>query len=191
MHSSTQLPIAISVLLLASFDLLSLRVGLEGVLGSFAAGIVVGLASHAEPGKLFRQKMEALCFGFFVPFFFVVSGVNLDLAVLLRNPKSVLLVPLFLLLYLVVRGVPVFLYGNDLPRYERLPFALYSATALPMVVAIANVGVRTGKLSSGIAAALVGAAVISVLLFPTIAGALLSKRSPAGSGRRACSDSSP
>ena len=48
---------------------------------------------------------------------------------------------------------------DDLPRYERLPFALYSATALPMVVAIANVGVRTGKLSSGIAAALVGAAV--------------------------------
>ncbi len=74
----------------------------------FAAGIVVGLASHAEPGKVFRHKMEAICFGFLVPFFFVVSGVNLDLAVLLRNPKSVLLVPLFLLLYLVVRGVPVF-----------------------------------------------------------------------------------
>ncbi len=84
MHSSTQLPIALSVLLLASFDLLSRKVGLESVLGAFAAGMVVGLASQGEAGKLFRQKTEALCFGFFVPFFFVVSGINLDLAALLQ-----------------------------------------------------------------------------------------------------------
>lgn len=180
MHSSTQLPIALSVLLIASFDLLSLKVGLEAVLGAFAAGMVVGLASQGESGKLFRQKSEALCFGFFVPFFFVVSGINLDLRALLQSPKSLLLVPLFLLLFVVVRGAPVFFYGkDDIPKQERLPLALYSATALPMVVAITNIGVRTGDMPSDIAAALVGAAVLSVLLFPTIAGAMLSKNAPA------------
>lgn len=182
MNSSTQLPIATSMLLLVSFDLLSRRVGLEAVLGSFAAGMVVGLASQGEPGKLFRQKIEALCFGFFVPFFFVVSGINLDLGALLHTTTSMLLVPLFLLLFLVVRGAPVFLYSNEMPKYQRLPFALYSATALPMVVAITNVGVRTGHLRTDIAAALVGAALMSVLLFPALAGALMSKSPPAGRG---------
>jgi len=182
MNSSTQLPIATSMLLLVSFDLLSRRVGLEAVLGSFAAGMVVGLASQGEPGKLFRQKIEALCFGFFVPFFFVVSGINLDLGALLHTTTSMLLVPLFLLLFLVVRGAPVFLYSNEMPKYQRLPFALYSATALPMVVAITNVGVQTGHLRTDLAAALVGAALMSVLLFPALAGALMSKSPPAGRG---------
>ncbi len=178
MHSSTQLPVALSVLILTSFDLVSRSIGLEAVLGAFAAGMVVGLAAQGEPGKLFRQKTEALCFGFCVPFFFVVSGINLDLRALLASPKSLLLVPLFLLLFVVVRGAPVFLYGNDIPKRERLPLALYSATALPMVVAITNIGVRTGQMPTQIAAALVGAGVLSVLLFPTIRGALLAKNAP-------------
>ena len=182
MNSSTQLPIATSMLLLVSFDLLSRRVGLEAVLGSFAAGMVVGLASQGAPDKLFRQKIEALCFGFFVPFFFVVSGINLDLGALVHTTKSMLLVPLFLLLFLVVRGAPVFLYSNEMPKYQRLPFALYSATALPMVVAITNVGVQTGHLRTDLAAALVGAALMSVLLYPALAGALMSKSPPAGRG---------
>lgn len=86
-----------------------------------------------------------------------------------------LLVPMFLILFLLVRGVPVFLYRKDLSKNERWPFALYSATALPMVVAISAIGVHTGRMRSDVAAALVGAGLLSVLLFPTIAGALLSR----------------
>ena len=72
----------------------------------------MGLASHAEPGKLFRQKMEALCFGFFVPFFFVVSGVNLDLAVPAAKPE---IGPPGAALPAALSGGawgPVFLYGR-------------------------------------------------------------------------------
>jgi Kef-type K+ transport system membrane component KefB len=143
MHSSTQLPVCISLLLLASFDVLSRKIGFEAVLGAFAAGMVVGLASRGEANKLFREKMEAICFGFFVPFFFVVSGINLDLGALLKSTKTMLLVPIFLVLFLVVRGAPVFLYRKDLAKEQRWPFALYSATALPMVVAITDIGIRT------------------------------------------------
>lgn len=175
MHSSTQLPVVLSLLLVAVFVTLSQAIGLESVLGSFAAGMVVGLATQGEAGKLFREKTEAICFGFLVPFFFVVSGMNLDVGALLRNPKTLLLTPLFLLLFLVVRGAPVALYRNDIARYERWPLVLYSATALPMVVAITDIGVRTGRLQAEIAAALVGAGLLSVLLFPTIASALLSR----------------
>jgi Kef-type K+ transport system membrane component KefB len=175
MHSSTQLPVCISLLLVASLDVLSERFGLEAVLGAFAAGMVVGLASQGEANKLFHEKMEAVCFGFLIPFFFVMSGVNLDLRSLFQSPKSMVLLPVFLTLFLVVRGAPVFLYRSDLAKAERWPFALYSATALPMVVAITSIGVRTGRMHSDIAAALVGAGLLSVLAFPTIAGALLSK----------------
>lgn len=176
MHASTQLPVCISLLILAGFDVLSERIGLEAVLGAFAAGMIVSQASRGEAGQVFREKMEAISFGFFVPFFFVVSGINLDVGSLVHSAKTMLLVPLFLALFLLVRGAPVIrLYRKDLARNERWPFALYSATALPMVVAIAAIGVRTGRMQSDVAAALMGAALLSVVLFPMIAGALLSK----------------
>ena len=145
-------------------------------LGAFAAGIIVGLATRGEGGKPLRSKIDAVCFGFLVPFFFVTSGMKFDLGALLHSTKTMLLVPGFLILLLVVRGSPVFLYRKDLTKYQRLPFALYSATTLSMVVAITEIGVRSGRMRSDIAAALVGAGMLSVLLFPTIAGVLLSKR---------------
>ena len=179
MHSSTQLPVMLSLLLLAFFDLLCVRIGLESVVGAFAAGMVVGLASQDEEAKPFRAKMDAIGFGFLIPFFFVVSGMNLDLDALLHSTKSILLVPVFLLLFLIVRGVPVVLYRNDIDRNQRLPFMLYSATALPLVVAITNIGVRTGQLRSDMAASLVGAGLLSVLLFPAPAEALLARNTGA------------
>jgi Kef-type K+ transport system membrane component KefB len=172
MHSSTQLPVCISMLLLACFVVFAEGIGLEAVLGAFAAGMVVGLASRGAAGRVFREKMEAIAFGFFIPFFFVVSGVDVNLGALLHDPKTLLLVPVFLIVFLIVRGAPVFLYRKDLAKEERWPFALYSATALPLVVAIAAIGVRTGRLNSDISAALVGAGLLSVLLFPTIARVL-------------------
>lgn len=148
----------LSLLILALFDVVSAKIGFEAVLGAFAAGMVVGLASRGEGGKVFRDKIEAIFFGFLVPFFFVVSGINLDLGALLQSTRTMLLVPMFLILFLVVRGAPLFLCRNDIAKYERLLFALFSATALPMVVAITVIGVRTGRMQTDIAAALVGAA---------------------------------
>jgi len=172
MHSSTQLPVRMSILLLAFLFVLSEAFGLEAVLGAFAAGMVFGMTTKGDDGKQMREKIDAVCFGFFVPFFFVTSGINFDLGALLQSTKTMLLVPLFLALFLVVRGTPVYLYRTYLARGERLPFALYASTALPMVVAISHIGVQSGLMHRDIAAALVGAAILSVLLFPAIGGAL-------------------
>jgi Kef-type K+ transport system membrane component KefB len=175
MHSSTQLPVRVSVLFVAFLFVLSETLGLDAVLGAFAAGMVVGLATRGEDGKTMRQKIDAVFFGFQVPFFFVLSGINFDLGGLLQSARTMLLIPVFLTLFLVVRGAPVLLYRNDLPKGERLSFALYVSTALPMVVAITHMGVQTGRMQSDIAGALVGAAILSVLLFPAIGAALRSK----------------
>jgi Kef-type K+ transport system membrane component KefB len=179
LRSSIQLPVRLSLLLLASFVVLSEKIGLEAVLGAFAAGMVVSLASRGEGGETLRGKIEAISFGFLVPFFFVTSGMKFDVGALL-SMKTVLLLPVFLFLLLLVRGTPVLLYRNDIAKNERLPFALYSATALPMVVAITEIGVRTGHMSSDVAAGLVGAGVVSVLFFPAIAANFLSAPGPTG-----------
>jgi hypothetical protein len=84
--------------------------------------------------------------------------------------------PIFLVLIFVIRGAPVILYRKDLTKNERLPFALYSASTLPLILALTEIGIRTGRMDPDIAAALVGAGMVSVLLFPTLAGILLSQR---------------
>jgi len=175
MESSSQLPVRLALFVLALFVILSQEIGVEAVMGAFASGMIVGLASRGEKGALLRQKMNAICFGFLVPFFFVNSGIQFDLGDLLHSTKTIFLVPVFVILFFIVRGTPVFLYRKDMTRSERLPFMLYSATALPMVVAITSIGVRTGRMTADVAAALVGAGLVSVLLFPAVAEALLSK----------------
>jgi Kef-type K+ transport system membrane component KefB len=121
-------------------------------------------------------------FGWFFPFFFVGTGINFDLPALTQSIVTMSLVPTFLLLFLVVRGLPVMLlYRKDLTYADRVPFALSSAVAsLSIIVVITEISVRRGTMGADVAAALVGAALLSVLLFPTIAGILLSRRSPTG-----------
>jgi len=172
LHSSSQLPVRITMLLIAILFVLAEVFGLEVVLGAFAAGIVFGIITKGENGKPMRLKIDAITFGFFVPFFFVTSGINYDLATLFQSTKAILLMPIFLVLFLVTRGVPVILYRKHFAWRESLSFALYVSTALPMVVAITHIGVQTGRLHADIATALIGAAVLSVLLFPAIARGL-------------------
>ena len=177
LHSSSQLPVRISLLLLAALFVLAEEFGFESIFGAFAAGMVVGLATRGETGKPMREKLDAVCFGWFYPFFFVGTGIKFDIVALVRDNTTMLLVPAFLVLFLVVRGAPVFLYRNDIAKKERLPFALSSSVAsLSIIVVITEIGLRARVMNADIAAALVGAALLSVLLFPTIAGALLSRK---------------
>ena len=181
LRSSSQLPVLLTLVILFSFAVLSQRIGLESVLGAFSAGMILRLATEGEQGTMFREKIDAICFGFLIPFFFVWSGMSLDLAAFRHNPKAIFLIPVFLALFVVVRGLPVILYRKDLAKSERLPFVLYSATALPLVVAITNIAVTDDGMSPEIATAMVGAAVLSVLFFPAAAQALLRNTPEAAS----------
>jgi Kef-type K+ transport system membrane component KefB len=183
MHASSQFPIRVSLFMMAGLFVLAEEFGFESIFGAFAAGMVVGLATRSEEAKPFREKFDAIVFGWFLPFFFVGTGVKFDIAALTQDATTVALVPIFLLLFLAVRGVPVFLYRTDLKKGERLPFALSSAVAsLSIVVVITEIAVRARTMSSDTAAALVGAALLSVMLFPTVAGILLSRREHSHNG---------
>jgi Kef-type K+ transport system membrane component KefB len=176
MHASTQLPVRISLLILAGLFVLAHDFGFESIFGAFAAGMIVGQATRGESGKSFRGKIEAVTFGWFYPFFFVGTGVKFDITALGQNLATMLLLPVFALLFLVIRGLPALLYRKEIGPGQRLPFALASAVpSLSIIVVITEIGVRTKAMNADVAAALIGAALISVLLFPTIAGVLLAR----------------
>jgi Kef-type K+ transport system membrane component KefB len=172
MHTSAQLPVRLAVLVLASLVILARDIGLDSILGAIAAGIVVALASPGEYGEALRHKLEGLGYGFFVPIFFVTTGLRYDLQALLSSRLALLQLPMFLGLFLVVRGLPALLVPKELDLRSRIALGLLSATQLPLVVAIAEIGVRSGRLREETAASLVGAGMASVLLFPVAALAL-------------------
>jgi Kef-type K+ transport system membrane component KefB len=176
LHTSAQLPVRVAVLLIVALLWIANSFGLDVLLGAFTAGIVVRLGNTGESEPIVRTKLEAIGFGFLIPIFFVVSGMEFDLDALTDDPGSLLRLPVFLGLFLLVRGLPMVLYRGELAPGLRWPMALFSGTALPLVVVITQIGTDTGRMLPENAAALVGAAMLSVVIYPAIAFALLRRR---------------
>jgi len=151
--------------------------GLDFLLGAFTAGVVYRALLMAgateEETEVIESKIEAVSFGYLVPIFFVVTGVKFDIAAFAESPISLLEIPLFLGLFLLVRGLPMVLYRKEVPSLrERVGLGFLAATALPLVVAITTIGVEAGQMQSNTAAGLVGAGMVSVILFPIVGMAL-------------------
>jgi Kef-type K+ transport system membrane component KefB len=114
--------------------------------------------------------------------FFVMTGVQFDIRALFAHPSALALVPLLVLTILVVRGGPALLYRHRLGLRPALAAGLLQATTLTFPVVVAALGLDLGLLSEATAAALIGASLLSVLLFP--AGALLLQPwTPAGNAK--------
>ncbi len=165
------------------------ELGLDILLGAFAGGLIFrqfvrGGPEH-EHGTV-ESKLDGIGFGFLIPIFFVVSGVRFDAQALFSDWGTLILLPLFLLLFLVCRGVPsVLLYREVLDQRQRGALAFYSATQLPLVVVISTLGVEAKQLSSGTAAAMVGAGMLSVLIYPLVAVRIRGPLSAAARARAA------
>jgi Kef-type K+ transport system membrane component KefB len=157
--------------LLAAFALLAQNLGLEVILGAFTAGAVLRLVDRDQTitHPHFREKLEAVGFGIFIPVFFVVSGMQINLRALFANAETLLLVPAFLVALLLVRGIPALLYTSLIGRQRVLPAAFLQATSLSFIVAASQIGLGLGIVTETTVAALIAAGVLSVLIFPTIA----------------------
>ena len=169
LESSGQLAIRLAMVLVFGLVALAAQLGLDLLLGGFVAGIITRLVLQGHEVERFESKLTAVGYGFFIPFFFVVSGMNFNLDALIHSPSGMLKLPLFLALFLVVRGVPALvLYGKVLDGRDRLALAFFCATELPLVVAITTLAIDDGKMRSSTAAALVGAAILSTLIYPLV-----------------------
>ena len=168
LEASSQLAVRWVLVLTFGLALLAYRLGLDLLLGGFATGVIVRemLRTRELPG--FDSKLSGIAFGVFVPFFFIVSGMSLDITAF-ASPAGILRTILFLLLMLLVRGTPaLILYRHDLNARSRGALALLSSTQLPLVLAINALATAGGRMSPSTAADLVGAALLSTLIFPLL-----------------------
>jgi Kef-type K+ transport system membrane component KefB len=183
LETSSQLAVRWILVLIFALVVLAYHLGLDLLLGGFAAGIITRRVLGDQEVRVFDSKLTAIAFGVFVPFFFIVSGMKLDLHALVSDPAGLAKMVLFFFLFLVVRGTPaILLYRRVLDRRERIALAFMSSTQLPLVLAITTLAIAGGHMRPSTAAALVGAAVLSTLVYPVLGlrvrGAL--GRSPAG-----------
>jgi Kef-type K+ transport system membrane component KefB len=172
LESSSQLAIRIATVLVFGLVLLASELGLDILLGGFVAGMIVRAALRGRELEHFESKLTAVGFGFLIPFFFVESGIEFNLEAL-GSAETIAKLFLFLALFLVVRGGPaIALYRGVLGARDRLALAFFSATELPLVVAITTIAIDLGEMRSSTAAGLVGAAMLSTLIYPFVGLAL-------------------
>ena len=171
-NATGQVMLRWSVVLLFLLLVIAARFGQDVVLGAMLAGIVLRSWTRRMGIDVagLEEKFDAVGYGIFIPVFFISSGMTLDISGIAGNPLRVIV---FFLLLLVIRGLPsLLIYRRVLPVRQRVEMTFITATALPLLVALAEIGLRDGKMLPSNAAALVGAGAASVLVFPAVATAL-------------------
>ena len=180
--TTAQIRVRAAFLLLVALAALAHSLGLEVILGAFAAGVILGLVDRdMQTHAAFRIKLDAVGFGVFVPVFFVASGLAFDLDALFAKASTIALVPLFLAALLLVRGLPAILYRPLFDTRQVAAAGLLQATSLPFIVAATMIGLELDLLEPATAAALVAAGLLSVLVFPLAALVVLGGVSRASS----------
>ena len=174
---SSEIRVRWALLLLVGFAALAERLGIEVILGAFLAGATLSLVDHASgtAHEAFRHKLNAIGYGVFIPIFMVTSGMRFDIASLIAHPDSLVLIPLLLGGLLIVRGIPAVLYWRLIGWRGVLAAGLLQSTSLSFIVAAVQIGITLGLLSQSVGAALVAVGLLSVLIFPFGALALLSQ----------------
>jgi Kef-type K+ transport system membrane component KefB len=178
--TTAQIRVRAALALFVGFAAIAQQLGLEAILGAFIAGAVISLvdADRVMTHPDFRRKLEAIGFGFFIPVFFVTSGVRFDLGALTASASNIAMVPVFLAALLVVRGLPAVVYRRVLDGSRTAIAGIMQATSLPFIVAATAIGMELGLIDAATSAALIGAGLLSVVIFP-LTGLLLLERSAA------------
>jgi Kef-type K+ transport system membrane component KefB len=174
--ATAQITLRWAVVLLFALLAFASRFGLDVVLGAMLAGIVLRIWTRRLNlnTENLERKFDTVGYGIFIPIFFISSGMTIDLTSIIHSPLRLLVL---LVLLLVVRGLPSLLvYRHDLSPRERVEMTFITATSLPLLIALAEIGEQDGVMLPATAAALVGAGVLSVLIYPLIAVGLYKSR---------------
>ena len=180
LHTTGQFAVRLVIVIVAALVALSVWLGLDMLLGAFAAGVLVQyLLASANPAdaREVRGKLDAVAFGVFVPIFFVGTGITYNVSTLVHERFWWLLVPGFLVLMVVIRGLSGLVSAPaGSSAADRRALVLLTATGLPIIVAVAEIGVERGELPEGAAVIMIGAGLLSVLLFPLLGMAQHARR---------------
>ena len=167
--STTQLDVRLAFFLIFALVTVAERVGVENILGAFLAGIVMKLL---EPSQETADKLTSIGYGFFIPIFFIMTGVKLNLRSLLAHPKSLILLPI-LILFLFLAKVPVALvYAQKFGSRNGIAGGFLTATTITIVLPTLAVARKLNVITRLQSDVFILAAVIVCILCPILFNAI-------------------
>lgn len=166
-QATVQIKVRGAIAIMMAFVVLAEFVNAELILGAFLGGMVVSLLKSKEDEGLVH-KLEAFGFGFFIPVFFILVGVNLEIGALLESPESLFLLPLILAISLVVKILPMLFLKRHFTWKEVFSSGLLLNTHLSLEIAVSVIGLRAGLLDPVAATTIILFAIITVVLMPLL-----------------------
>ena len=174
--ATSQIKVRFALTLLMTFVVLAEFVDIELILGAFLAGAVISLISRPEDRPLI-EKLDAMGYGFFIPVFFVLVGVQFDLNAILSNPSAILLALLLLLAAFALKFAASLVLKVSFSWRETMAGGSLLSARLSLIIAAAAVGLRIGAISEATNAALILVAAMTSTFSPLLFNTLLP---PAG-----------
>lgn len=171
-HATAQIQVRGAMALMVAFIALSQWLGIEVILGAFLAGAVISLLAQRESSQL-RMKMDAIGFGFFIPIFFIMVGVQFDLPSLLTSSDAMLLVPLLLAIAYVVKFVAALFYRSQFSWRQTLAAGGLLSARLSLIIAAAAIALEMGVINQAIDSAIILVAIVTCTISPLIFNRIL------------------
>lgn len=174
-HATAQIKVRASFAMMLIFVVLAEMLGTEVILGAFLAGAVVSLLSTPEDTDLFHQ-LDAIGYGFFIPIFFIMVGVDFNLASLLGSKSALLLVPLLLGAAVLVKILPSLVFRLNYSWRKTFGAGSLLSARLSLIIAASAIGLRLGVISEPVNAAIILVAIITVTLAPMLFSRIIPDR---------------
>jgi Kef-type K+ transport system membrane component KefB/Trk K+ transport system NAD-binding subunit len=153
--------------LMVAWVVLAEALGVEVILGAFLAGAIAGLLARSED-TVAREKLDAIGYGFFIPIFFIMVGVDFNLRALLQSPQALLLVPLLILIAYLVKIIPSFVLRRNFSWRKTIAGGFLLSSRLSLIIAAAAIALNIGAISEAVNAAIILLAVLTCTLSPMI-----------------------
>lgn len=166
-HASAQIKVRAAFTMMLIFVVLSEVLGTEIILGAFLAGAIISLLRQPEDEDL-GEKLEAIGFGFFIPIFFIMVGVDFNLSALLSSQQALLLVPVLLVAAILVKFLPSLLYRLKFSWSQTFAAGALLSARLSLIIAASAIGLRMGVISESVNAGIILVAIITVTGAPLI-----------------------
>lgn len=151
--------------LILFFVAISETIGVESILGAFLAGVVVSLLS---PDRAFIHKLDSFGYGFLIPIFFVMVGVEFDFVALFTDSSIVMLIPVILLLIFAVRMIPTLVLKRWFSWSDTIGSGIILSATLSLAIVAATVSLQLGIITEGMSSAIILVSILTCFIAPII-----------------------
>ncbi|EVU70384.1 monovalent cation:proton antiporter family protein [Staphylococcus aureus] len=165
MDGTTQIGIRAVVALIILLVALAEGVGAENILGAFLAGVVVSLLN---PDEEMVEKLDSFGYGFFIPIFFIMVGVDLNIPSLIKEPKLLIIIPILIVAFIISKLIPVMFIRRWFDMKTTIASAFLLTSTLSLVIAAAKISERLNAISAETSGILILSAVITCVFVPII-----------------------